>query len=150
MFTQYDRYALRWRGGINIAQAGKYMFQTNSDDGSMIYIDGKVVVVSTDQPPCVFCSAVSRRQFYTAPILLQDNDGLHGPQKKTGSVELTAGLHAIVITFFVRPWTLCRRFGAMWHTSRQLVVLIRSAHCRRKITAVPSWRCLGALRLAPL
>jgi hypothetical protein len=123
VFTQYDRYALRWRGGINIAQAGKYMFQTNSDDGSMIYIDGARVV---------------------------SNDGLHSPRKKTGSVELTAGLHAIIITFFVRPWTLCRRFGAMWHTSPQLVVLIRSAHCRRKIAAVPSWRCLGALRLALL
>ena len=31
-----------------------------------------------------------------------DNDGLHGPQEKSGQIGLKAGLHAITVTFFER------------------------------------------------
>jgi hypothetical protein len=51
VFKEYDRYVLRWRGAIKIPQTGMYTFQTTSDDGSVLYIDKKIVVVSAGQPP---------------------------------------------------------------------------------------------------
>ena len=58
VFSNLDMYVMRWRGQLLVPKTGQYVFQTRSDDGSMIFIDGKVVVVSTDQPPCVFFGAV--------------------------------------------------------------------------------------------
>ena len=52
---------------------GVYAFFTNSDDGSKVYIDYKLVV---------------------------DNDGLHGAVEKRGVVPLKAGFHRIMVTFF--------------------------------------------------
>ncbi len=70
-----DRFALRYSGQLEIAKAGKYEFILGSDDGSRLKIDGKVVV---------------------------DNDGVHGMARKKGSVELSAGRHAVVLEFFER------------------------------------------------
>ena len=72
-FDAMDKYVMRWRGHFNAEQQGYYAFSTTSDDGSMLYIDGEVVV---------------------------DNDGLHGPQRREGIVTLSPGQHSIVITFF--------------------------------------------------
>ena len=68
-----DRFALRFTGAIQITQSGKYTFYTNSDDGSRLYI-GKQMVVN--------------------------NDGLHGMVEKRGSIDLPAGSHPIVVTYF--------------------------------------------------
>ena len=70
---QADRFALRFTGSILIPKAGKYTFFTRSDDGSRLYIDGKQVV---------------------------NNDGLHGMSEKNGTVNLTAGSHDIIVTYF--------------------------------------------------
>ncbi|HEX3135698.1 MAG TPA: PA14 domain-containing protein [Planctomycetota bacterium] len=67
-----ERFSARWSGSLTIATAGTYEFSTESDDGSQLTIDGKVVV---------------------------DNGGEHGMQKKSGSIELTAGSHAVVMQF---------------------------------------------------
>ena len=64
---------MRFRGYINITTAGSYTFYTASDDGSKLYIDGVQVV---------------------------DNDGLHGIVEQSGTLTLTAGMHAIEVTFF--------------------------------------------------
>ena len=72
-FTATDQYLMRWRGHFNADTQGFYTFSTTSDDGSMLYIDGAVVV---------------------------DNDGLHGPTRREGIITLSPGPHAIVITFF--------------------------------------------------
>jgi hypothetical protein len=67
-----DDYGLRFRGYIYIDQPGTYTFYTNSDDGSMLYIDGVLVV---------------------------DNDGLHGAQERSGTISLTASKHLIKVDF---------------------------------------------------
>jgi hypothetical protein len=72
-FNKVDGYVLRWSGQITVPLKGGYTFQTNSDDGSLIYIDGKLIV---------------------------DNDGDHGPRSKGGSATLIPGAHAMVITFY--------------------------------------------------
>ncbi|RYG01448.1 MAG: beta-glucosidase, partial [Chitinophagaceae bacterium] len=62
-----------FNGFIQIDTEGEYKFFTSSDDGSKLYIDGKVVV---------------------------DNDGDHGVIERSGSVNLSKGKHAIVIEYF--------------------------------------------------
>merc|ERR1711939_576801 len=69
-----DEYIMRWSGWIKTPKAGKWTFKTRSDDGSMLFIDEKLIV---------------------------DNDGLHGPRSKTGSVTIKqTGWHKLCITFF--------------------------------------------------
>ncbi|QOV87702.1 PA14 domain-containing protein [Humisphaera borealis] len=68
-----QNYAIKFSGQIDIEKDGKYTFHTESDDGSRVYIDGKSVV---------------------------DNDGIHPPSKKSGTIELKKGSHAFAVTFF--------------------------------------------------
>jgi len=68
-----DRFALRFTGNLRVPASGRYTFYTNSDDGSRLYIDGELVV---------------------------NNDGLHGMIEKSGSINLPAGLHPIIVTYF--------------------------------------------------
>lgn len=68
-----DNYSIRFKGYINIASAGSYTFYTNSDDGSALYIGGNLVV---------------------------NNDGAHGAQERSGTLNLITGLHAIEVLFF--------------------------------------------------
>ncbi|MEQ9406162.1 MAG: PA14 domain-containing protein [Fuerstiella sp.] len=70
---QRDKFALRFTGLVTAPKTGKYTFFIASDDGSRIYVDDKLLV---------------------------NNDGLHGMTEKKGSVELTAGPHALVVTYF--------------------------------------------------
>lgn len=68
-----DRFGFRFSARISIETAGNYTFYTSSDDGSRLYVDGNMVV---------------------------DNDGLHAIQERSGTVNLTAGDHLLVVTFF--------------------------------------------------
>lgn len=68
-----DNTALVFQGLINIEAEGLYKFSTLSDDGSRLYIDGKLIV---------------------------DNDGDHGVQEKQGSVNLTKGKYQIKVEYF--------------------------------------------------
>jgi putative heme-binding domain-containing protein len=68
-----DAFALMFTGHVVIDKPGKYTFFIASDDGSRFYIDGEQLI---------------------------DNDGLHGMVEKSGTVQLTAGLHPIVATYF--------------------------------------------------
>ncbi len=65
-------FGLMFDGFLQIDQAGEYKFYTQSDDGSKLYIDGKEVV---------------------------DNDGNHGVIESTGTIPLSAGKHAIRVTY---------------------------------------------------
>ena len=67
-----------YTGEINITTAGVYTFGTNSDDGSMIWIDGNNTPV------------VSNNSF----------KGEGGGPQQTGTVTLTAGEHQIAIGFY--------------------------------------------------
>ncbi|MEO6135547.1 MAG: PA14 domain-containing protein [Ginsengibacter sp.] len=73
MANRPENYALNFNGFIEVPTDGQYTFYTNSDDGSLLYIDGKLVV---------------------------NNDGLHGSVELSGKVGLKAGKHAISVGFF--------------------------------------------------
>ncbi|RMG35872.1 MAG: dehydrogenase, partial [Planctomycetota bacterium] len=73
IIKQRDRFALLFRGRIHVSETGTYHFYLTSDDGSRLYIDGKLVV---------------------------NNDGLHGMVQKSGQVNLAAGTHDFVLTYF--------------------------------------------------
>jgi hypothetical protein len=68
-----ENFYVRWVGLLKIETAGRYTISTESDDGSRLSIDDKIVV---------------------------DNGGTHSMQRKFGSVDLTAGLHPIKIEYF--------------------------------------------------
>lgn len=70
---QSDRFALRFTGNVFASQSGAYTFYITSDDGSRIYLNDKLLV---------------------------DNDGLHGMTQKYASVDLPAGPHKLVVTYF--------------------------------------------------
>ena len=58
---------------LTVPSTGTYEFRLRSDDGSELLIDEALVI---------------------------DHDGLHGAEDKDGSVELTAGVHALRVNFF--------------------------------------------------
>lgn len=68
-----ENFAIEFSSLITIPSDGNYTFYTNSDDGSKLYIDNKLVV---------------------------DNDGLHGPREISGSVGLKKGNHIIRVEYF--------------------------------------------------
>jgi hypothetical protein len=68
-----DAFGVVFKGLLRIDQTNDYVFQTISDDGSQLFIDGAKVV---------------------------DNDGAHGPRAREGGVRLTAGYHPFELRFF--------------------------------------------------
>ena len=68
-----DFFYIRWTGKIRIPADGKYTFFLESDDGSRLFIDGSQIV---------------------------DNGGVHAMEETSGSVQLTAGDHALKAEFF--------------------------------------------------
>ncbi len=70
---QSDAFALRFTGTLQAPKSGAYEFSCASDDGSRLYLDGKLVV---------------------------NNDGLHGMVERSAKVNLNAGPHAILVTYF--------------------------------------------------
>jgi mono/diheme cytochrome c family protein len=61
------------RGFVRVEKSGSYEFSTRSDDGSMLYVDGKPVVA---------------------------NDGEHAPAEASGAVWLERGLHGLLVNYF--------------------------------------------------
>ncbi len=70
-----DDFGLRFSTCLRVPETGSYTFATTSDDGSQLFVDGGLVV---------------------------DNDGLHGSTTVTGSVNLSAGIHPLIVTHFER------------------------------------------------
>ena len=70
-----DNFALTYEGYIQIDRTGTQTFFVESDEGSKLYINGKLVV---------------------------DNDGLHTIRERSGSISLSAGKHAIRVEYFER------------------------------------------------
>ena len=64
---------ISYEGFLPIKKAGKYSFRLSSDDGSMLYIDGKKLI---------------------------DNDGVHPNTSKEASLTLQPGMHAIQVNWF--------------------------------------------------
>ena len=65
-------YSIEWYGLLRIDEGGAYTFWTDSDDGSWLYVDGRLVV---------------------------DNGGRHGLERQSGTIDLTAGLHPLRVRF---------------------------------------------------
>lgn len=68
-----DRYAVQIRGVIETRLPGVYRFEISSDDGSELWIDGRLVI---------------------------DNGGLHGATSKFGDIALAGGCHEIEVRMF--------------------------------------------------
>lgn len=68
-----EPFSIRWVGKMAIPEDGVYRFGTRSDDGSFVYIDGRLVV---------------------------DNGGVHGAQMREGAIKLTRGFHDLEIRYF--------------------------------------------------
>lgn len=66
-------YSIRWEGYFEASKQGAYRFMLDSDDGSMLWIDDRLVV---------------------------ENGGIHGRRTQEGSVQLTADEHRIRIQYF--------------------------------------------------
>lgn len=66
-------FGIRFTGQIDITTEGVHTFYINSDDGSRLLIDNKVVV---------------------------SNDTLHEERERSGKINLTSGKHAITILYF--------------------------------------------------
>ncbi len=66
-------FGIEWEGYLSIAQKGAYQFATKSDDGSVVYINGKMVV---------------------------DNDDLHALRHISGVASLEEGLHHVRVKYF--------------------------------------------------
>ena len=73
ILTNPNDFVAVWSGQFNAQTTGSYTFDTGSDDGSMIFIDGNVVVNNN------FSQAVTVR---------------------SGTVSLSAGSHSIVIAYY--------------------------------------------------
>lgn len=69
-------FAIDYTGRFWISNAAVYTFSLLSDDGSRLSIDGQLVI---------------------------DNDGLHPPLEKTGTIQLTAGIHRLRVEYFQGP-----------------------------------------------
>ena len=66
-------FSTTWTGSIVVLRAGTYTLATVSDDGSSVFVDGRLVV---------------------------DNGGNHGARLATGLVHLARGTHAVWIHYF--------------------------------------------------
>ncbi|HLK21436.1 MAG TPA: PA14 domain-containing protein [Bryobacteraceae bacterium] len=73
---RYEWFAIDYTGRFWVSKPGKYRFALASDDGSILYIDGKRII---------------------------DNDKQHQLKEKKGAVKLTAGAHDIRVSYFQGP-----------------------------------------------
>lgn len=69
--------AFRFTSDLNVSKPGDYLFHQYSDDGSKLFIDGKLLV---------------------------DNDGKHDFEVKRGLIALGEGVHQLQIDYFNNNW----------------------------------------------
>ncbi len=68
-----DAFALKFSGYIRVDQPGRYTFYVTSDDGSRVYLNDSLLI---------------------------NNDRLQGPTEQVGEIDLAAGSHKLVVTYF--------------------------------------------------
>jgi hypothetical protein len=74
--SRFEWFAIDYSGKFWIQKPGVYRFRLVADDGAMLYIDGQLIV---------------------------DNDGIHSPEARRGSVRLAGGIHTIRVPYFQGP-----------------------------------------------
>jgi len=67
-----EPFSILWRGKLAIPADGVYIIGTRSDDGSLVFIDGQLVV---------------------------DNSGSHGAEDRSGQIALAQGFHDIEVRY---------------------------------------------------
>ncbi len=72
----FEWFGIRFEGRMVIPAAGLYRFRLNSDDGSILWIDGVKVI---------------------------DNDGVHPPRIVDGQMEMTQGSHPFRLDYYQGP-----------------------------------------------
>ena len=72
-FDTANDFALKFTTELYVEEGGSYTFTTTSDDGSKLFVNGEEVV---------------------------DNDGEHGDETETGTIDLPPGLHTIEVIYF--------------------------------------------------
>ena len=73
---RFEWFAIDYTARFWVRTPGIHRFILTSDDGSRLWIDGRLVV---------------------------DNDGVHPPQDRYGDIELAGGLHRIEVGYFQGP-----------------------------------------------
>jgi hypothetical protein len=73
---RFEWFAIDYTARFWIERPGAYRFALVSDDGSRLYIDDNEII---------------------------DNDGIHPAERRTGSVELSGGIHQIRVSYFQGP-----------------------------------------------
>nr|MBI1232361.1 sulfatase-like hydrolase/transferase [Cytophagales bacterium] len=68
-----DQFAVSFQATLNLQQDGEYIFYSNSDDGSILFVNGQKVV---------------------------DNDGSHAMTEKSGKISLLSGKHSLEVWYF--------------------------------------------------
>jgi hypothetical protein len=69
-------FAILYEGGFNVARTDRYTFRLNCDDGARVLVDGALVV---------------------------DDDGIHPPTSKSGTILLEPGFHTLEVQYFQGP-----------------------------------------------
>lgn len=73
---RFEWFAIRYTATFTVLDEGTYRFKLRSDDGSILYIDGKKII---------------------------DNDGAHSAKQRKGKVRLSPGKHDIRVDYFQGP-----------------------------------------------
>jgi hypothetical protein len=73
---RYTWFSIDYNGKFNVSKPGTYTFRLASDDGSLMWINGKLLI---------------------------NNDGLHAYKSKTGAVDLEEGSHRIRVLYYQGP-----------------------------------------------
>lgn len=73
---RFEWFAIDYTGNFQVTKAGRYRFVLESDDGSALFVDDRLVI---------------------------DNDGIHAVVLKKGSVHLKAGVHRLRVAYFQGP-----------------------------------------------
>ena len=76
MTDRFEWFAIDYTGRFWVDKPGLYTFVLTSDDGARVYLDDQLFV---------------------------DNDGLHEPEQRTGSIRLASGIHRIRVSYFQGP-----------------------------------------------
>ena len=75
---RFEWFAIDYHGSLKANKAGHYTFRLASDDGSKLFIDGKLLI---------------------------NNDGVHGYYSKTGEIDLDETSHEVRLQYFQGPRT---------------------------------------------
>jgi len=74
--SRIEWFAIDYHADFWVEQPGSYMFTLDSDDGSVLYIDGRLIV---------------------------DDDGVHATQHAGGRAKLATGMHHLRVSYFQGP-----------------------------------------------